>query len=363
MKESLILVWHLLVTLAKFLKPGGTRAVIAENIMMRQQLIIMTRRQIRSSKLSPSDKFLFGYLAFFLKHTRLLKLAITLKPSTLLRFHKALVKGKYSALFSSVKTPRKPGPKGPSKELIAAIVEMKHRNPRFGSPRIALQISNAFGIELNKDVVRRVLSSHYRPASGDDGPSWLTFLGHAKDSLWSIDLFRCESINLKSHWVLLVMDQFTRRIIGFGVHAGDVDGPTLCRIFNSAITKQNLPRYLSSDNDPLFRYHRWKANLRILDIEEIKSIPYLPISHPFVERLIGTIRREVLDHTLFWNASDLEKKLGEFEKYYNHHRAHSSLGGQTPSDFTQLPTKKTTNLQKYNWLTFCRGLFQLPAAA
>jgi transposase InsO family protein len=95
---------------------------------------------------------------------------------------------------------------------------------------------------------------------------------------------------LNTHWVLVVMDQFTRRIIGFGVHAGDVDGVALCRMFNTAISTQRVAHYLSSDHDPLFRHHRWQANLRILEIKKIKSIPYTPISHPFVERLIGTIR-------------------------------------------------------------------------
>jgi transposase InsO family protein len=110
---------------------------------------------------------------------------------------------------------------------------------------------------------------------------------------------------LKSYWVLVVIDQFTRRIIGFGVHAGDVDGIALCRMFNSTISTQGAPHYLSSDNDPLFLYHRWQANLRILDVTEIKAVRYAPLSHPFVERLIGTIRREYLDHALFWNAGDL----------------------------------------------------------
>ena len=138
-----------------------------------------------------------------------------------------------------------------------AVVELKQRNPRFGCPRIAQQINKAFGVGIDKDVVRRVLAAHYRPC--DDGPSWLTFIGHTKDSLWSIDLFRCDSILLKTHWVLVIMDQFTRRIIGFGVHAGDVDGVALCRMFNKAISAQGVPRYLSSDNDSLFRYHRWQA--------------------------------------------------------------------------------------------------------
>ena len=83
--------------------------------------------------------------------------------------------------------------------------------------RIAQEIAHAFGIDINKDIVRRVLGKHYRPEAGTDGPSWLSFIGHMKDSLWSVDLFRCESILLRSHWVMVVMDVFTRRIIGFGV--------------------------------------------------------------------------------------------------------------------------------------------------
>jgi hypothetical protein len=69
------------------------------------------------------------------------------------------------------------------------------------------------------------------------------------------------------------MDQFTRRITGFGVHAGDVNGVILCRLFNASISTQNIPHYLSSDNDPIFRYNRWQANLWIPGINEIKSIP------------------------------------------------------------------------------------------
>ena len=79
-------------------------------------------------------------------------------------------------------------------------------------------------------------------------------------------MFRCKSILLKSHWVLVIMDQFTRRIIGFGVHAGDVYGIALCRLYNTAISTQGIPHYLSSDNDPAYRHQRWQANLRVLDI-------------------------------------------------------------------------------------------------
>jgi transposase InsO family protein len=91
------------------------------------------------------------------------------------------------------------------------------------------------------------------------GPSWLTLIGNTKDSLWSVDLFRCESIVLKSYWVMVVMDLFTRRIVGFGVAPTDVDGVAVCRMFNHAISGQPLPKHLSTDNDPLFRFHRWRT--------------------------------------------------------------------------------------------------------
>jgi len=290
---------------------------------------------------------------------RLSKMAVILNPSILLYFHRALVKRKYRLLYGPRKR-RRPGPKGPSRELIDPVVEMKRRNPRFGCREIAEQLSSAFGIEINKDIVRRILI-HYRPLPGGDGPSWLTVIGHATDSLWSVDLFRCESILLESYWVMVVMDLFTRRIIGFGVAAANLDGPVVCRMFNRAIAK--TPRYLSSDHDPLFRFHRWLANLRVLEVDEIKAIPCTPRSHAFVERLIGTMRREYLDRTLFWNQSELERKLENYKAYYNQHRCHSGLAEATPAQRSGAATPPIANLQSYRWRQHCNALFQTPIAA
>jgi putative transposase len=218
-------------------------------------------------------------------------------------------------------------------------------------------------VVINKDVVRRILIQHYRPVPGGDGPSWLTVIGHARDSLWSVDLFRCESILLKSYWVMVVMDVFTRRIIGFGVAMANPDGLAVCRMFNRAITKQTPPRYLSSDHDPLFRFHQWLANLRILEIDEIKAIPCTPRSHAFVERLIGTVRREYLDQTLFWNQSDLERKLENYKAYYNQYRCHTGLAGATPAQRSGAAPPPIANLQSYRWRQHCNALFQTPTAA
>ena len=140
-----------------------------------------------------------------------------------------MVQRKYRLLFSP-KQRTKPGPKGPTADLIQAVVEIKRRNPSWGCPQSAEQINLAFGTFINKDVVRRILAIHHSPTPMGGGPSWLTFIGHMKDSLWSLDLFRCESVTLQTYWVLVVMDQYTRRIIGFGIHRGVIDGLALCRI-------------------------------------------------------------------------------------------------------------------------------------
>lgn len=240
---------------------------------------------------------------------------------------------------------------------------MKQRNPRFGCRRIAMQINNIFGLNINKDIVWRILAKYYKSPSNDDGPSWLNFIGNMKDSLWSIDFFHCESILLKSHWVMVLMDQYTRSIIGFAVQAGDLDGISICCMFNRIISGKKLPRYLSSDNDPILQFYRWKANLRILDIKEIKSLPYIPMSHPFVERLIRLCRNELLDRILFWNETDLQRKLDQFKDYFNEYRSHMGINGTTPSQLAKTKSISTIDIKNYRWKSHCRGLFYLPAAA
>ncbi len=133
--------------------------------------------------------------------------------------------------------------------------------------------------------------------------------------------------------------------------------------FAKCLIKLRLQRicpHISTDHDPLFQFHRWKANLRILEIEEIKSIPFTPISHPYAERIIGTIRRECLDQILSWNEVDLQNKLDDFTDYYNNHRVHSSLKGEVPTKSGVNRTPRFAALSNYDWHSLCRGLDQLP---
>ncbi len=264
---------------------------------------------------------------------RLTKISLILQPATILKFHRALVERKFQKLCSK-KNKQKPGRKGPSQEIIDLVLALKQRNPRYGYCRIAMQIFQSFGIKISCFAVGRIQRKYLPPeGNGDNGFSWLTFIGHTVDSLWSVDFFKCESINLKTHTVMVIIDQFSRRIIGFSVFAGDPFGTDVCHMFNKIVFKKPFPKYLSSDNDPLFLYHRWKANLRILDIEEIKSVAYTPESHPFIERAIGSVKRELLEQ-------------------------------MTPSQVADPATTFTSAafLSNYRWQSHCNGLFSTPVA-
>ena len=110
-------------------------------------------------------------------------------------------------------------------------------------------------------------------------------------------------------------------------------------------------------------FHCWQANLRILDVQSVQTVPQVPWSHPFIERLIATIRQEYLDRLLFWIASDLERKLELFKNYYNATRVHQGLSNDTPEEKTGGPTSQPASLGNYRWQSHCHRLFELPITA
>src|SRR5215472_162131 len=129
MRDVAILILHLIVTMVRLARPGGLRSVVAESVLVKHQLVILNRGRQRAPKLRTADRVIAGLCSLFMRRARVVRSAITLKPSTLRGLHAVLTKRKYRLLFS----PRgggRPGPKGPTKELIDAVVAMKQRNPR-----------------------------------------------------------------------------------------------------------------------------------------------------------------------------------------------------------------------------------------
>ena len=230
--------------------------------------------------------------------------------------------------------------------------------------RIAQQIAHAFGVDIDKDIVRRVLAKHYRPGdSGSPGPSWLSVLAQTNDSLWSLDLFRCESIILRSHCVLVVMDVFTRPLSASASRWHPLTGSWSARCsttpspdnrYGSTTAPTTIRCFAFTAGSPIYACSR---STRSSQFRTLRSRIH------FVERLIGTIRREYFDHVFFWNAVDLARKLGEFRDYYNARRVHRSLGGTPPAQRTGGSAAPAAALDHYDWQQHCRGLFQLPLAA
>lgn len=364
MKTILLITVHIIVTLFKLSMPGGLRKIVAENVLIKQQLIAVKRSKRKCPDLLPVERLLFGFWAFVLDPKRLLKSAIIIKPATLLKFHKLLVKRKYSKLFSGTKN-GKPGPKGPSQEVIDLVLAIKTKNPGFGCPKIALIVENTFQIALDKDDVRRILAKYFKPnqpVGPGDGPSWLTFFADLKDSLWSLDFFRVESTLLESHWVMVVMDQYSRKIIGFAVKAGALTGMDIALMF-CEIAGEKVPKFLSTDNDPLFKSLMWQFIVDGLEIKTLKSQPGKPWTHPFVERLIGSCRREFTDHVFFFNEVDLKRKLENYQAYFNDGRVHYGLFGKVPMQKAGDIEIKQAEISNYRWRTYCSGRFQVPFAA
>src|SRR5437879_9768304 len=129
MRDVVILFVHLIVTVVRLAGPGGLRSVVAESVLVKHQLRILNRGRQRAPNLHAADRIIAGLCTLFMRPARVLRSAIVLKPSTLLHLHNVLRRRKYRMLFSP-KRGRRPGPNGPKKELIDAVVEMKRRNPR-----------------------------------------------------------------------------------------------------------------------------------------------------------------------------------------------------------------------------------------
>jgi len=139
MLKLIIFVTDLLFSIIRLSFRKGSTDLVAENLMLRQQLLIVRRSQKRAPKMEGGDRLILGLMGRFLSKTRFSKLAIILSPSVILRFHRALVEKKYSKLFGTGN--RSAGRNGPSKEIIELVLEIKRRNRSFGCPKIAMLVS------------------------------------------------------------------------------------------------------------------------------------------------------------------------------------------------------------------------------
>jgi len=253
--------------------PGGAPRRRRESPSSQHQLLVLTRSRRKAPPLR-AWTHPAGSGCDTLSHQRILKSRLPIRPRTLLRFHRALVRRSIMAVFP--KTGRRPDPKA-HKGADCRRPRSNASNPRVGCPRIAhtdiarLRPGNRQGRGAPDPLtlIRRC---------GGQGPSWLSAIAETVTACGASDLFRCESILMRdmSRWY---MESLPRRIVDCGVEPAHIDGIRVCRNVQPSPVRSATPSASVPIHDHIVPLHRWRANLRILDIEEL-SRPFVPRSHP-----------------------------------------------------------------------------------
>jgi len=224
---------------------------------------------------------------------------------------------------------------------------------------MALIISRTFDVDIDKDVVRRVLAEHYRPGPGGDGPSWRAFFGHLMDGLWRLVLHRCKSLMIKGSGKLHVMAQFTRRLIDLGELT---DGGDQVMIDRETILVPHLRH--GRRNDRLgYTFDRCYANPCIPEVHEPGPFPYLPRSPPSVDRSIQEPRRESNVSISSRLGNGLEPKTAASCDHDKDRLVGVLIGTDTSIVTGGEATRRRLNRLAIRSQTQCHGLYELPVAA
>jgi putative transposase len=204
------------------------------------------------------------------------------------------------------------------------IRRMSRENPLWGAPKIHGELSK-LGIEISESSVSKYLVRRKGPPS----QTWKTFLENHIKSLVSVDFFTVPTIRFQVLYVFLVLAHDRRRIVHFAVTAHPTAEWTAQQL-REAFPWDTAPNYLLRDRDRIFG-QEFVAQVNAMGIEQVLSAPRSPWQRAYVERLIGTIRRECLDHVIVFHEQSLRRHLRSFVDYYHRSRTHLSLEKDSPS--------------------------------
>src|SRR5215831_4864392 len=292
------------------------RDLVLENLALRHQLAVLQRAAPRP-RLRRSDRLFWVLLSQLWNGWA--DAVSMVQPETVIRWQRTGFR-----LFWIWKSHRKgPGRPSVAPEVRALIQRMAGANPLWGAPRIHGELLK-LGIEISQATVSKYMVRHRRPPS----QTWRTFLDNHLRSLVAVDFFTVPTVTFKVLFVFVVLAHHRRRVI----HINVTDAPT------AAWTAQQLveafpwdaaPRYLLRDRDGLYAVV-FSNRVRSLGIHEVQTAPRSPWQNPYVERLIGTLRRECLDHVIVLNEPHLRRVLQDYLAYYHRDRTHLSLAKDAP---------------------------------
>ncbi len=292
-------------------------ALEVENLALRHQIGVLQRSVRKRPKLNSGDRLLWICLSRLWRDWRS-ALAIV-KPETVVAWHRAGFR-----LFWTWKVRRgQPGRPVISREVRNLIRKMWRENPGWGAPHIHGELLK-LGIDIGESSVSKYMVRCRKPPS----QTWRTFLENHAKQLVSIDFFTVPTIRFRVLHVFLVLAHDRRRILHFNVTAHPTAEWTGQQL-REAFPFDQLPRYLLRDRDAIFGNH-FREQVRDMGICEVLSAPRSPWQRAYVERVVGSIRRECLDHVIVFHENSLRRTLNSYFDYYHRSRTHLSLGKDSP---------------------------------
>jgi transposase InsO family protein len=291
------------------------RRLEAENLFLRHQLSIALRRASPRLRLRGSDRALLVWMTRL--WPSLLGAAQVVQPETILRWHRA----GFTA-FWRWKSRKRAGRPKIDRELRDLIRRMSKKNPRWGASRIHGELL-MLGFEVAQSTV-----SKYMVQGGSPSQGWKAFLRNHAPAIVAIDLFVVPTLTFERLFAFLVLGHGRRQLLWFEV----TRHPTaewLARQITEAFPWASAPAYLVRDNDRVYG-NVFRSRVRAMGIRDRPISPGSPWQNPYVERLIGTVRRECLDRVLVFGEAHLRRILSSYAAYYNEVRTHLALGKDAP---------------------------------
>ena len=292
-------------------------ALVAENLALRQQLIVLQRSVKARARIRRRDRIFWVWLSrLWMDWPAHL---VIVQPETVVRWHRQGFK-LYWRWKSKAKEPGRPKIE---LEIRRLIRRMSRENPTWGRRRIASEL-HFLGYEVGELTVAKYKDRGAKPPS----PSWRTFLNNHLGEIAAIDFFTVATVNFNILYCLLILKHQRRRVVHFNVTANPTAQWTAQQVVE-AFPFEEAPKYLVRDRDAIFGQH-FRQRVPQMNIEEVLIAYRSPWQTPYVERVIGSIRRECLDHIIVLNKSHLLRVLHGYLAYYHESRPHQALGGEAP---------------------------------
>jgi transposase InsO family protein len=299
--------------------------LVVENALLRQQLIVL-KRQVKRPLLTDSDRFSLVVLSHF---TRFWKQSLHIaQPETLLRWHREL--------FRNYWRRKSQGKPKISPETVALIEKMAGENHLWGAERIRGELLK-LGIEVSKRTIQKYMPKER--GSRSSSQTWATFLKNQAGDTWACDFTVVYDWLFQQWYIFVVMELKRRRIVHASVTQSPTDEWTAQQLWE-ATPWGRRPKYLVRDRDSKYAAH-FSAVAISSGIQECKTPYRAPRANGICERFIGSLRRECLDHILFYDGRHVQRVVREYIAYFNQERPHQGLGQHIPDRY-DLPRSKPT---------------------